>query len=163
MRPLNGSRPISLQPTIRTKYLAQQAIDAAAKEGFHVVSVMPSGIFGPGDPHFGKVVQLFLKGGAQGLGWSRSGHRGLCIVDDLVEAMILAVERSQARRSLHHLNGRTHDPRNVSGFQRRGREIAVPTEIPRAVCALSRQHFRSHWPDHWLAASTESRARSLPL
>ncbi|MEO1147947.1 MAG: NAD-dependent epimerase/dehydratase family protein, partial [Cyanobacteria bacterium J06638_22] len=46
----------------RTKLLAQQLVDQAAAEGFSVVSVMPSGIFGSDDPHFGPVLQAFCKG-----------------------------------------------------------------------------------------------------
>jgi dihydroflavonol-4-reductase len=78
----------------RTKYLAQQAVDAAAQQGFNVVSILPSGIFGADDPHFGPVVQTFLKGRLKV--WA-GGDRmtGIVHVDDLVEAMILAAERGQ--------------------------------------------------------------------
>ncbi|NCJ07466.1 NAD-dependent epimerase/dehydratase family protein [Synechococcales cyanobacterium C] len=78
----------------RTKYLAQQAVDAAAAEGFHTVSVMPSGIFGADDPHFGPAVQLFLKGRLKV--WAGGGRiTGIVHVDDLVQAMLLAAERAQ--------------------------------------------------------------------
>jgi dihydroflavonol-4-reductase len=75
----------------RTKYLAQQAVDVAAQQGLDVVSVLPSGIFGPDDPHFGPVLQTFLKGRLKL--WA-GGDRitGIVHVDDLVEAMILAAE-----------------------------------------------------------------------
>ncbi|MEM9137042.1 MAG: NAD-dependent epimerase/dehydratase family protein, partial [Cyanobacteria bacterium P01_F01_bin.42] len=77
-----------------TKYFGQQAVDRAAEAGFHAVSVMPSGIFGPGDPHFGPVVQQFLKGKLKV--WA-AGDRvtGIVHVDDLVEAMVLAIEYGQ--------------------------------------------------------------------
>jgi nucleoside-diphosphate-sugar epimerase len=77
----------------RTKYLAQQAVDAAACQGFDVVSVMPSGIFGADDPHFGPVIRQFLKGRLKV--WA-GGDRvtGIVHVDDLVAAMILAAEHS---------------------------------------------------------------------
>ncbi|MBP0000204.1 MAG: NAD-dependent epimerase/dehydratase family protein [Cyanobacteria bacterium SID2] len=77
----------------RTKYIAQNAIDRAAAEGFPVVSVMPSGIFGADDPHFGPVIQNFLKGKLRV--WA-GGERvtGIVHVDDLAEAMILAAEKS---------------------------------------------------------------------
>lgn len=76
----------------RTKFEGQQWVDEAARNGFHVVSVMPSGIFGLGDPHFGPVVQQFLRGGLKV--WA-AGDRvtGIVHVDDLVEAMILAIEQ----------------------------------------------------------------------
>jgi nucleoside-diphosphate-sugar epimerase len=78
----------------RTKYLAQQAVDAAAKAGLPVVSVMPSGIFGRDDPHFGPVVQQFLRGGLKV--WA-AGDRitGIVHVDDLVDAMLRAAEKAQ--------------------------------------------------------------------
>jgi dihydroflavonol-4-reductase len=76
----------------RTKYLAQRAVNTAANQGLDVVSVLPSGIFGSDDPHFGPVVQLFLKGRLKV--WA-GGDRitGIVHVDDLTQAMILAAER----------------------------------------------------------------------
>ncbi|MEM8638850.1 MAG: NAD-dependent epimerase/dehydratase family protein [Cyanobacteria bacterium P01_G01_bin.54] len=76
-----------------TKYKAQQLIDQAVANGLPAVSVMPSGIFGPDDPHFGPVIQLFLRGK---LPFWLGGDRitGIVHVDDLVEAMILAAEQS---------------------------------------------------------------------
>ncbi|MEO0373572.1 MAG: NAD-dependent epimerase/dehydratase family protein [Cyanobacteria bacterium P01_A01_bin.17] len=119
----------------RTKYLAQQAVDAAAQSGFHVVSVMPSGIFGPGDPHFGKVVQLFLKGGLKV--WAGADRvTGIVHVDDLVEAMILAVERSQPGE--HYIIS-TGELTTREMFQVFSDEtgIPVPTEIPEPIVRLA--------------------------
>lgn len=78
----------------RTKYLAQQLVDQFAAAGLPVVSLMPSGILGPDDPHFGPVVQQFLKGRLKV--WA-GGDRitGVVHVDDLAQAMILAAERGQ--------------------------------------------------------------------
>jgi nucleoside-diphosphate-sugar epimerase len=45
----------------RTKYAAQQLVDQFA-ERLNVVSILPAGIFGADDPHFGPVMQQFLKG-----------------------------------------------------------------------------------------------------
>ena len=45
----------------RTKYQAQQLVDEFVKSGLNVVSILPSGIFGSDDPHFGPVIQQFLK------------------------------------------------------------------------------------------------------
>jgi len=75
----------------RTKYQAQQLVDAAAKD-LPVVSLMPAGILGPDDPHFGPVIQLFLK---RRLKLWPGGQRitGVVHVDDLVQALILAAER----------------------------------------------------------------------
>ena len=78
----------------RTKYDAQQLVDQAAAKGLPVVSVMPSGIFGVDDPHFMPVLNTFLKGRLKV--WA-GGQRitGIVHVDDLAEAMILAVDRGQ--------------------------------------------------------------------
>ncbi|NET37042.1 MAG: NAD-dependent epimerase/dehydratase family protein [Cyanothece sp. SIO1E1] len=78
----------------RTKYEAQQLVDQFAQAGLPAVSLMPSGIMGPGDPHFGPVVQQFLKGGLKL--WA-GGDRitGIVHVDDLVTALLLAAERGQ--------------------------------------------------------------------
>jgi nucleoside-diphosphate-sugar epimerase len=83
-----------------TKYQAQQLVDEAAATGLPIVSVMPSGIFGADDPHFGPVVQTFLKGKLKV--WA-GGQRitGIVHVDDLVEAMLLAVE--QAAPGSHYI------------------------------------------------------------
>ncbi|ASC72751.1 putative NAD-dependent epimerase [Halomicronema hongdechloris C2206] len=75
----------------RTKYQAQQLVDQAATE-LPVVSLMPAGILGPDDPHFGPVITLFLR---QRLKLWPGGQRvtGIVHVDDLVQALILAAER----------------------------------------------------------------------
>jgi nucleoside-diphosphate-sugar epimerase len=78
----------------RTKYQAQQLVDQLATQGLPVVSVLPSGIFGADDPHFGPVIQQFLKGRLKL--WA-GGDRitGIVHVDDLVAAMILAAEKAK--------------------------------------------------------------------
>jgi dihydroflavonol-4-reductase len=78
----------------RTKYNAQQLVDRAAEEGFPVVSVMPSGIFGDDDPHFKPMLTAFRK---KRLKVWAGGKRitGIVHVDDLCEAMVLAAERGK--------------------------------------------------------------------
>ncbi|MEO0457765.1 MAG: NAD-dependent epimerase/dehydratase family protein [Cyanobacteria bacterium P01_A01_bin.114] len=78
----------------RTKYEAQQLIDAYAADGYPAVSLMPAGILGPDDPHFGPVINLFLN---RRLKLWPGGERvtGIVHVDDLVEALLLAAERGQ--------------------------------------------------------------------
>lgn len=78
----------------RTKYDAQMLVDQFAAAGLNVSSLMPSGILGPDDPHFGPVMQTFLKGRLKL--WA-GGERitGVVHVDDLVQAMLLAAERGQ--------------------------------------------------------------------
>ncbi len=112
----------------RTKYFAQKAVDEAASNGFHVVSVMPSGIFGLGDPHFGPVVQQYLKGGLKV--WA-AGDRitGIVHVDDLVEAMILAIDQGNCGDHFIISAGEmtTHE---MFGIFSQETGIPVPRELP---------------------------------
>lgn len=79
----------------RTKYEAQQLVDQAVKAGQWIASVLPSGIFGKDDPHFLPVLNAFRKGRLKV--WA-GGDRvtGIVHVDDLAEAMILAVDRGKS-------------------------------------------------------------------
>ena len=74
-----------------TKYEAQQIVDQIAAQGLPVVSVLPSGIFGGDDPHFGKIVQAFREGKLK-LWPGRDRPTGIVHVDDLVTAMLSAAE-----------------------------------------------------------------------
>ncbi len=78
----------------RTKYEAQQLVDQFAQDGLPVISIMPSGIMGADDPHFTPVFDLFLSGK---LKFWLGGDRitGIVDVDDLVKAMILAIEKGK--------------------------------------------------------------------
>lgn len=78
----------------RTKYQAQQLVDQFATQGLPVVSILPSGIFGTDDPHFGPVIKQFRSGKLKL--WA-GGDRitGIVDVDDLVAAMILAAEKGK--------------------------------------------------------------------
>ena len=76
-----------------TKYQAQQLVNQAAAEGFHVISMMPAGIFGGDDPHFGPVFRLFL-GGRLKIWPGGDRITGIVHVDDLVSAMLLAAEKA---------------------------------------------------------------------
>jgi len=78
-------------PYDRTKFLAQECVDRAATEGFDAVSVFPSGIFGPDEPHFMPLVRWFFQGKLPILA---GGERvtGIVHVDDLAELMLLAAE-----------------------------------------------------------------------
>ncbi|NEP14211.1 MAG: NAD-dependent epimerase/dehydratase family protein [Symploca sp. SIO2C1] len=78
----------------RTKYQAQQLVDQFATQGLPVVSILPSGIFGTDDPHFGPVIKQFRSGKLKL--WA-GGDRitGIVHVDDLVAAMILAAAKGK--------------------------------------------------------------------
>lgn len=117
-----------------TKYEAQQLVDRFAAEGLPVVSVMPSGIFGADDPHFGPVVQTFLKGKLKV--WA-GGKRitGIVHVDDLVAAMLLAI--TQAPPGSHYIIS-TGDLSTQAMFEFLSREtgIPVPWEAPELLVRL---------------------------
>jgi dihydroflavonol-4-reductase len=114
-----------------TKYEAQRLVDQFAAAGFPVVSVMPSGIFGADDPHFGPVMDTFLKGKLKV--WA-GGDRitGIVHVDDLVSAMILAAD--QAPPGAHYITS-TGDLSTREMFQFISQEtgIPAPTEIPEPI------------------------------
>jgi len=118
----------------RTKYDAQQLVDAAAAQGQPVVSVMPVGIFGPGDPHFGPVIRLFLNGK---LKFWPGGDRitGIVHVDDLVSAMILAGE--QAPSGEHYIIS-AGELSTTEMFRILGKQanVSVPREPPQALVRL---------------------------
>ena len=118
-----------------TKYEAQQIVDRAAAAGFPIVSVMPSGIFGADDPHFGPVLQTFMKGKLKV--WA-GGDRvtGIVHVDDLVDAMILAAEKAPAGE--HYILS-TGDLTTREMFQILSREtgVPVPAEVPESIVRLA--------------------------
>lgn len=111
-----------------TKYKAQQLVDQFAAAGFPVVSVMPSGIFGADDPHFGPVLKTFLNGKLKV--WA-GGKRitGVVHVDDLADAMLLAAEKAPA--GSHYIIS-TGDLSTQEMFEFLSREtgVLVPWEAP---------------------------------
>jgi nucleoside-diphosphate-sugar epimerase len=119
----------------RTKYEAQQIVDHFAAQGLPVVSILPSGIFGADDPHFGPVIQQFLKGGLKV--WA-GGDRmtGIVHVDDLVAAMILAAEKAQPGE--HYIIS-AGDLTTREMFSILGQEtgIPVPSEVPKPLVKLA--------------------------
>ncbi|EKV03652.1 nucleoside-diphosphate-sugar epimerase [Leptolyngbya sp. PCC 7375] len=76
-----------------TKYKAQQLVNQHVADGFAAVSLMPGGIFGADDPHFGPVIKLFLKGRLP-LWPGCDRITGIVHVDDLVQVMVLAAEKA---------------------------------------------------------------------
>ncbi len=80
----------------RTKLQAQELVTWYGREtpGFEVVSVLPSGILGRGDPHFGPVIERFLAGRLRY--WVASNRiTGIVHVDDAAEALVLAAEKGR--------------------------------------------------------------------
>jgi nucleoside-diphosphate-sugar epimerase len=118
----------------RTKYQAQCLVDQAAAQGLRAISVLPSGIMGPADPHFGPVINLFCKGR---LKWWPGGDRitGIVHVEDLVAAMILAWERGQTG---HHYIISAGELRTRDMFIQLSEMtgIAAPMEAPEGVVRL---------------------------
>lgn len=119
----------------RTKYQAQELVDQFAKLGLNVVSILPSGIFGPDDPHFGPVMQQFFKGRLKL--WA-GGDRitGIVHVDDLVAAMILAAEKGKAGE---HFIISAGDLTTREMFEILAQEtrIPVPREAPKPLVRLA--------------------------
>ena len=115
----------------RTKLLAQQLVDQAADEGFPVVSVMPSGIFGADDPHFGPVLQAFCSGKLKV--WA-GGDRitGIVHVDDLVDLMLLAMEKAPSGAQYIASAGEL-TTRDMFALFGKLTELDPPTEIAEPV------------------------------
>lgn len=117
----------------RTKYAAQQLVDQFAAQGLPVVSLLPSGIMGPDDPHFGPVVRLFLQ---RRLKLWAGGDRitGIVHVDDLVAAMILAAERGKPG---HYIIS-AGDLTTREMFQLLGQQAGIPAprEAPEPLVRL---------------------------
>lgn len=118
----------------RTKFEAQQLVDRAADQGFHAVSVMPSGIFGADDPHFGPVLQTFLKGKLKL--WA-GGDRvtGIVHVDDLAIAMLLAAEKGQPGDHFI-ISAGDLTTREMFTILSRATGVSVPAEAPKWLVRL---------------------------
>jgi nucleoside-diphosphate-sugar epimerase len=119
----------------RTKYEAQQIVDQYAAQGLPVVSILPSGIFGSDDPHFGPVMQQFLKGRLKL--WA-GGDRitGIVHVDDLVAAMILAAEK--AKPGDHYIiSAGDLTTREMFNLLSQEAGIPVPREAPKPLVRLA--------------------------
>jgi len=115
----------------RTKYEAQQIVDQFAAKGLPVVSILPSGIFGADDPHFGPVLQQFLK---KGLKLWAGGDRitGIVHVDDLVAAMILAAEKSKPGEH-YIISAGDLTTREMFNLLSQETGIPVPREAPKPL------------------------------
>jgi len=119
----------------RTKYAAQQIVDQFAAQGLPVVSILPSGIFGADDPHFGPVLQQFLKGGLKL--WA-GGDRitGIVHVDDLVAAMILAAEKGKVGEH-YIISAGDLSTREMFNLLSQQTGIPVPAEAPEPLVRLA--------------------------
>ena len=119
----------------RTKYEAQQLVDQFARRGLPVVSILPSGIFGADDPHFGPVMQQFLKGGLKL--WA-GGDRvtGIVHVDDLVAAMILAAEKGKPGE-YYIISAGDLTTREMFNILSQDSGIPVPREAPKFLVRLA--------------------------
>lgn len=117
-----------------TKYQAQQLVDQFAANGLPAVSLMPSGIYGADDPHFGPILQAFVKGKLKV--WA-GGQRitGIVHVDDLVAAMLLAAE--QAKPSAHYIISTGEmSTEAMFGFISQETGVPVPWEVPEPIVRL---------------------------
>jgi nucleoside-diphosphate-sugar epimerase len=112
----------------RTKYDAQQIVDRAVNEGLHTISIMPSGIFGADDPHFGPVMDAFLNGKLKV--WA-GGDRitGIVHVDDLVALMLLAADNAAVGEHYIASAGEL-STREMFDFLSQETGVPAPTEMP---------------------------------
>jgi dihydroflavonol-4-reductase len=119
----------------RTKYDAQQIVDRFAAQGLPVVSILPSGIFGADDPHFGPVMQQFIKGGLKL--WA-GGDRitGIVHVDDLAAAMILAAEKGKPGEHFI-ISAGDLTTREMFAILSQKTGIPVPREAPKPLVRLA--------------------------
>lgn len=118
----------------RTKYQAQEWVDRFAAQGLPVVSLLPSGIFGADDPHFGPAMQQFLKGRLKL--WA-GGDRitGIVHVDDLAAAMILAAKKSKPGEH-YIISAGELTTREMFEIFSQETNIPVPAEAPKPVVRL---------------------------
>ena len=119
----------------RTKYEAQQLVDKFAAQGLPVVSILPSGIFGADDPHFGPVMQQFFKGGLKL--WA-GGDRitGIVHVDDLVSAMIIAAEKGNLGE-YYIISAGDLTTREMFNILSKESGVPVPHEAPKFLVRLA--------------------------
>jgi dihydroflavonol-4-reductase len=119
----------------RTKYEAQQLVDQFAAQGLPIVSILPSGIFGADDPHFGPVMQQFFKGGLKL--WA-GGERitGIVHVDDLVFAMILAAEKGTIGEC-YIISAGDLTTREMFNILSKASGVPVPREAPKPLVRLA--------------------------
>lgn len=118
----------------RTKYLAQELVDKEVAQGLPVVSILPSGIFGADDPHFGPVLKQFLKGGLKL--WA-GGDRitGIVHVDDLAQAMLLAAEKGKAGEK-YIISAGDLSTRDMFSLLSKETGVPVPQEAPQFLVRL---------------------------
>lgn len=118
----------------RTKYEAQQWVDRFAAQGLSVVSVLPAGILGPDDPHFGPVFRLFLKGRLKL--WP-GGDRitGIVHVDDLTDAMVLAAEKGTSGEH-YIISAGELKTRDMFAHLAEDTGITVPADAPEWIVRL---------------------------
>ncbi|NJM48104.1 MAG: NAD-dependent epimerase/dehydratase family protein [Alkalinema sp. RU_4_3] len=116
-----------------TKFAAQLLVNQAASR-LRVVSVMPSGIFGPGDPHFGPVVESFRKGKLKV--WA-GGDRitGIVHVDDLVDGMLRAIDRA-ASGGMYILSAGDLSTREMFEIFSQASGVRPPYEAPKVVVRI---------------------------
>ena len=117
-----------------TKYQAQELVNQFAAQGLPIVSILPSGIFGADDPHFGPVIQQFLKGRLKI--WA-GGDRitGIVHVDDLVDAMILAAQNAKPGEK-YIISAGELSTREMFNFLSQETGIPAPAEAPEFLVRL---------------------------
>ena len=115
----------------RTKHEAQKLVDAYGKGRLEVVSVLPSGILGYGDPHFGQMIERFLAGRlAYGVGNKRIVS--VVHVGDVAGALLLAAAVGR-RGEWYIASAGELTGRRIFELLGARKGIAPPREIPEAI------------------------------
>ena len=118
----------------RTKYEAQQLVDRFADQGLPVVSILPAGILGTDDPHFGPVFRLFLSGRLK-LWPGGDRMTGIVHVDDLAAAMLLAAAKG-ASGDRFIISAGELKTREMFACIAEGSGVAVPADAPEWLIRL---------------------------
>jgi nucleoside-diphosphate-sugar epimerase len=118
-----------------TKYEAQKLVDKYAEKGLPVVSVMPSGILGADDPHFGPVFKLFLNNKLK-LWVGGDRVTGVVHVDDLVDGIILASEKGKVG-DYYILSSGDLTLREMFAILGEKTGISVPKEVPKFLAVIA--------------------------
>jgi dihydroflavonol-4-reductase len=78
----------------RSKFLSEELVRAST-DAMHVVSVNPAVVFGPGDRHFVRLIEAFLKGRLPVIAFA-DRPLPLVYVDDVARGSLLALERGES-------------------------------------------------------------------
>lgn len=90
---------------VRTKFLAEKAVDHSFDEGLHTVTIRPRGVFGPGDRVLlPRLLKALDKGGIPRFR-KEATYVDVTYVDNVAESLVLALEKGEAGQKYNITNG----------------------------------------------------------